>query len=736
MLDLNKLNPIQKEAVEITDGPLLILAGAGSGKTRVITYRIAYLVEQKKVSPSQIIAVTFTNKAAHEMKERIIKLIDYKAKGIWISTFHSASIRILRNHTDLLGFNRNFVIYADYEQDKILKEILMRLNLSEKDMPPFRLKSYISRAKNDLITADEYYKLNQNDYYTEKIGKVYLSYQQKLKENNAMDFDDLIMNTVLLLKNNTNIRDYYQELFRYILVDEYQDTNIAQYNLLRLLADKNKNICVVGDDDQSIYQWRGANINNILNFEHDFPGAKIIRMEQNYRSTSTILKAANNVIKHNKMRKGKKLWTENEEGEKIIHFMVDNEIAESRFVAETISNSTKDGNKKLSDFAIFYRTHAQSRILEDGLREKNIPYKIIGGIRFYDRKEIKDVMAYLSVICNTSDSINLQRIINIPKRGIGPATLLQINVFAEINKLSLFDALKRVNEIDGLSPRIKKTISEFISLIEEYIQLKDTTFASALIKSLLDRINYYKGFEDEEDGEARIQNVQELISAAYEYEESSSNGLLPEFLEKISLAANIDNLNNENSDYVVLMTLHNAKGLEFPMVFIVGIEEGIFPHSNSLFDENEMEEERRLCYVGITRAREKLFLITAEVRTLYGSMKFNPPSRFLREIPLELIANFSSADNNAENTSYIKNSKNTPPDNFAISDETPEQEVFNNKNKLKTTFKVGQLVRHKKWGVGKIKNIYGKDENTKIELVFKNFGEKKLALEYAELETV
>ncbi|MBI5417266.1 UvrD-helicase domain-containing protein [Candidatus Poribacteria bacterium] len=727
MLNLDKLNTIQRNAVEIIQGPLLILAGAGSGKTRVITYRIVHLMEEYKINSNRILAVTFTNKAAQEMKARVISLLDGKNDCPLVSTFHSLCVRLLRSAAETVGYKQNFVIYSDYEQDKLVKEIYKKINIDDKFLPLSRVMAKISRAKNDLINAEEFSKKNIGDIYLEKIGEIYIQYQKKLKENNAMDFDDLIMLTVIALEKNENIRNYYQDRFQYIMVDEYQDTNMAQYRLLKILSEKHKNICVVGDDDQSIYEWRGANIANILNFEKDFHGAKIIRMEQNYRSTKTILEAANAVIQNNKMRKGKRLWTGNADGSKIVHFLGQNEIDEARFVAKTIIQFTKEKNKKWGDFAVFYRTHAQSRIIEDSLRNENMPYAIIGGIKFYDRKEIKDILAYLKVISNSDDSISLKRIVNIPRRGIGDTTLDYIDDFANKNSISLFDAMKRAFEIDAISQRAKKTISGFIAMMENYINVKDKTPVSSLLNSLIGEIQYIEEIQNEEDAEARIQNIQELVSAAMEYEDSAPPGLLEGFLEKVSLVASIDNLPSDSSGQVVLMTLHNAKGLEFPVVFIVGLEDGIFPHGRSFIDDREMEEERRLCYVGITRAEEHLYLCSTERRTIYGSETRNPPSRFLEEIPSEFISSSllsARSDNNTDDDDNSESySKNIQAKEVSYIEETPEQ----------NNFKIGQRIYHKTWGEGIIKNIYGEDAEVKALLYFNKFGLKKILLRYAKL---
>lgn len=635
---IEKLNKEQAEAVLHTEGPVLILAGAGSGKTRVLTYRIAYLIEEKSVYPSNILAITFTNKAAREMKDRVQKLIG-NVDNMWISTFHSACVRILRKNVESLrDYKKNFVIYDSKDQESLVKECLKELNLNEKNFPFRAVSAEISKAKDMLMTPDKYYDRNMHDIKKRKLAEIYKLYQKKLQKNNALDFDDILYKTVELLELNPDILQYYQNKFRYIMIDEYQDTNFCQYTLVRMLAKQHRNLCVVGDDDQSIYSWRGADIGNILNFEKDFPGAKVVKLEQNYRSTQVILDAANSVIKNNFARKNKHLWTENGEGRSIIFHNAMDEWGEANFILDEVERLVSEENRELGDFAILYRTNAQSRVLEEACMSHGIPYKIVGGFKFYDRKEVKDIIAYLRVIQNPDEDLSLKRIINIPKRGIGNTTLDAIIRHAAASGDSIFGALLEIDSIDGVSTKAKKGIKDFVRIMTELMGMAETEDVSKLLKAALDRTGYMEELKKDMDEEAqtRYENVGELLSATMEFEEKNENANLQNFLEQMALMSDIDTV-EEGKSALIMMTLHSAKGLEYPFVFISGMEEGVFPSQRSYFEEKQMEEERRLMYVGITRAEERLYLTAAFERTMFGSTTYNTVSQFVREIPKDLL---------------------------------------------------------------------------------------------------
>ncbi len=635
---IEKLNKEQREAVLHTEGPLLILAGAGSGKTRVLTYRMAYLIEEKSVYPSNILAITFTNKAAREMKERVQKLIGC-ADNMWISTFHSACVRILRKNVESLrDYKKNFVIYDSKDQETLVKECLKELNLNEKNFPFRAVSAEISKAKDMLLTPDKFYDRNMHDIKKRKLADIYRLYQKKLQKNNAMDFDDILYKTVELLELNPDILQYYQNKFKYIMVDEYQDTNFCQYTLVRFLAKQHKNLCVVGDDDQSIYSWRGADIGNILNFEKDFPGAKVVKLEQNYRSTQVILDAANTVIKNNFARKNKKLWTENGEGRPIIFCNAMDEWGEANFIMDEIERTMAEENRELGDFAILYRTNAQSRVLEEACMSHGLPYKIVGGFKFYDRKEVKDIIAYMRLIQNPEEDLSLKRIINSPKRGIGNTTLNAITEYARTTGDSMFGALLEVDRIDGVSTKAKKGIKEFVRIMSDLMAIAETEKVSKLVKEVLERTGYLKELEKDgdEESQTRAENIKELLSATLEFEAKNENATLPDFLEQMALMADIDTV-EDGKGSIIMMTLHSAKGLEYPIVFISGMEEGVFPSQRSYFEEKQMEEERRLMYVGITRAEQRLYLTAAFERTLFGNTTYNTVSQFVREIPKELL---------------------------------------------------------------------------------------------------
>ena len=656
-MDFTKgLNDRQKEAVLHTEGPLLVLAGAGSGKTRVLTHRIAHLVENKGVKPWSILAITFTNKAAKEMKERIGNLIPPDAvEEMWVSTFHSMCVRILRRYGDRLGYSRYFTIYDTADQKALIKEALKAVDLSEKNFPVGTVMGAISGKKNQLETPDLVEINAGSDYREKQIAKVYAYYQKRLKENNAMDFDDLLVNTYLLFRDHIDVLDYYQNKFQYILVDEYQDTNGAQYKLVEMLAQKNQNLCVVGDDDQSIYGWRGADISNILGFEKDFKKATVIKLEQNYRSTKNILDAANSVVAHNKSRKAKSLWTDSGEGEDISIVPTVNEYKEAETIANCIVHDIENGERDYKDYAILYRTNAQSRVLEEKLITAAIPYRLLGGVRFYERKEIKDLISYLKVICNGKDDIALKRIINVPKRGIGAASISSISEYAERNNMDFIEAAKLCKEMGILGAGPSQKVLGFTSLIEDLEELARENDVQALLEEILERTDYrnYIRISEGDTAEERLANIDQLVAKTMEYMKEAENPDLGEFLEEVALVADVDNY-DENSNSVVLMTLHSAKGLEFPVVFMPGVEEGLFPSYMSLTEgEDKLEEERRLCYVGITRAREKLYILYADQRTMFGRTQYSSPSRFINELPTS-VTNLKRLDGSrVERTPFV-----------------------------------------------------------------------------------
>ena len=639
---LEGLNDKQYEAVVNTEGPCLVIAGAGSGKTKVLTHKIAYLIGEKDVKPWDIIAITFTNKAANEMKERIAGLVGDSAKDIWMGTFHSICVRILRRFIDRIGFDTSFIIFDTSDQRTLVKNCLKDLAIDDKMFTDRAVLSEISNAKNDMLEPSSYQAKAVGDFRKEKIAEVYELYQKRLKENNAIDFDDIINYAIKILVENPDILEYYSNKFKYVLVDEYQDTNKAQFTLITLFASKHGNITVVGDNDQGIYSFRGADITNILNFEKDFPGTKIIKLEQNYRCTGNILKAANAVIKNNEVKYKKELWTQNEEGNLPRVYQAENEYDEGTYIVEQIEHLKREEYYKYSDFAVLYRMNTQSRAIEDILRRENIPYKIVGGLKFYERKEIKDIIAYLRLIQNSSDNLSLRRIINEPKRGIGKTSLDKIEQIAIQEEKSMYEVIKNA-ESYGLN-RVYLNSREFINAIEELKQEKEKLSISELIKETLKKTGYTKALEDENSIEAenRIENLNEFLTVAIEFEEEEAENTLSEFLEGITLSSDIDNL-EEQEESVTLMTLHSAKGLEFPVVFLVGMEEGIFPGYKSISEPKELEEERRLCYVGITRAKEYLFLTCSKQRTIFGSTSYNQTSRFLKEIPEELLEGYEEA---------------------------------------------------------------------------------------------
>ena len=634
-MDLSMLNPQQRRAAETLEGPVLILAGAGSGKTRALTCRVANLMDHG-VPAWNILALTFTNKAAKEMKERIAALVGPEAEDAWISTFHSTCARILRRDIEKLGYTRSFVIYDDDDQKSVLKEILKRMNIDEKVLPVRELSAKISDAKNSLLSPNEWFADSEKDYRCQRIHDVMTEYETRLRANNALDFDDLLVKTLYLLAEHPPVLESYRRRFRYVMVDEYQDTNFAQYKLIQLLTAESRNLCVVGDDDQSIYGWRGADIRNILDFEKDYPDATVIKLEQNYRSTANILDAANQVIAHNTGRKEKRLWTERGEGEPIRLYASGDERDEAAWVANNIRQLNRKG-RSYGDMAILYRTNAQSRVLEDMLMRSNVPYKVFGGQKFYDRKEVRDVLAYLRVIVNPSDDVSLRRIINVPKRAIGDTTVQELVNHAMENEMPLYSALSDIPESLGSRPR--KSVTDFFMLMTLLMAMKEAMPVDAFVSMLIEKTSLMEQYkkEDTDEARARVENIQEFLGAVTEYCKSSENPTLEEYLENVALVTDLDQAEDQGRGYVTLMTLHSAKGLEFPVVFMVGLEEGIFPSSRSLMDEDRMEEERRLCYVGITRAQRILYITRAKRRMLYNQISMNPPSRFLDEIPSRLL---------------------------------------------------------------------------------------------------
>lgn len=729
---LSGLNPEQQEAVKTTDGPLLIMAGAGSGKTRVLTHRVAYLMVEKGINPYNILAITFTNKAAREMKDRIGKIMGGVAEEVWISTFHSMCVRILRRDIDRIGINRNFTILDPTDQQSVIKGILKDKNIDPKKFEPRAILGTISSAKNELVTPEEYSKL-VGGYYEQVVSDVYEEYQRRLRKNQALDFDDLIMMTIHLFQRVPESLEYYQRKFQYIHVDEYQDTNKAQYMLVKMLASRFQNICVVGDSDQSIYRWRGADIANILSFEKDYPRAKVIMLEQNYRSTKRILHAANEVIKNNANRKPKKLWTENVEGQKISYYRADSEQSEAQFVAGKIKEMVDSGERKLSDIAILYRTNAQSRVMEEVLLKSNIDYHIVGGIKFYDRKEIKDILAYLRLVANPDDDISLQRVINVPKRGIGSTSFDKIARYAADNDISIYTALKEIDFI-GLSPKIAKAAYEFYELIKNYTQMQDYLSITELVDEILDKSGYREMLQAEKSLEAqsRLENIDEFLSVTKNFEEGSEDKSLVAFLTDLALVADIDRLDEkeeDNNDAIVLMTLHSAKGLEFPVVFLIGLEEGVFPHSRSLMEEAEMEEERRLAYVGITRAEQDLFITNAAMRTLFGRTNMNPVSRFINEIPEDLLDVLHKEVKQKANPFGSQPIKSVSrPVARPIPSSTGANEL---------EWKVGDKAEHKKWGIGTVVSVKGKDKSIELDIAFPSpIGIKRLLAEFAPIQKV
>ncbi|GAA0132939.1 DNA helicase PcrA [Bacillus velezensis] len=729
---LSGLNPVQQEAVKTTDGPLLLMAGAGSGKTRVLTHRIAYLMAEKHVAPWNILAITFTNKAAREMKERVESILGPGADEIWISTFHSMCVRILRRDIDRIGINRNFSILDTADQLSVIKGILKERNIDPKKFDPRSILGSISSAKNELIEPEEFAK-TAGGYYDQVTSDVYTDYQKKLLKNQSLDFDDLIMTTIKLFDRVPEVLEFYQRKFQYIHVDEYQDTNRAQYLLVKQLAARLENICVVGDSDQSIYRWRGADIANILSFEKDYPSANVILLEQNYRSTKRILQAANEVIKNNSNRKPKNLWTENDEGIKLSYYSGDNEFGEGQFVAGKIYELHSSGRRKLSDIAILYRTNAQSRVIEETLLKSGLNYNIVGGTKFYDRKEIKDILAYLRLVSNPDDDISFTRIVNVPKRGVGATSLEKIASYAAMNGMSMFQAIKQVDFI-GVSAKAANALDGFGAMIENLTNMQDYLSITELTEEILEKTEYREMLKAEKSIEAqsRLENIDEFLSVTKNFEQKSEDKSLVAFLTDLALIADIDQLDQKEEesggkDAVTLMTLHAAKGLEFPVVFLMGMEEGVFPHSRSLMEEAEMEEERRLAYVGITRAEEELYLTNAKMRTLFGRTNMNPESRFIREIPGDLLENL-----NEKKTSRMQPGRIVQPKRGPVSRPVS---YANKTGGDSLSWAVGDKAGHKKWGTGTVVSVKGEGESTELDIAFPSpVGVKRLLAAFAPIE--
>ena len=766
------LNPMQKQAVEHMEGPLLIMAGAGSGKTKVLTCRIANLLAHG-VAPYRILAITFTNKAATEMKERAERMIGAAAKDVWLSTFHSFCARFLRREIEATElYKKNFVIYDTSDSQAVIKDALKQLELDEKQYTPGSILNAISNAKNQLQGPRTFRKL-ADGFFQQKVADVYDIYQKKLRDNNALDFDDLLMVSVTLLEENEDIREKYQRRFQYILVDEYQDTNGAQYQLTKILAAGHRNLCVVGDADQSIYGWRGADIRNIMDFENDYPDATTIKLEQNYRSTKTILAAANAVIEHNTERKKKALWTENPEGEKVTTYQATDERDEAHFIATTMMKQKTIFNADYGDMAVLYRTNAQSRILEEGLMAAHIPYTMVGGLKFYDRKEIKDIVAYLRVIFNPLDDVSLLRIINVPKRGLGATSVAKLVDYAAAEELTLFDVISNPDmlaTIPGITARVKKPLELFTTFLFNTMATAGNLAMDDLIERVLDESGYKKELEEDKKPEAkdRLENLKEFVGMAKEFMKSEEQPTLENFLAQLSLVSDIDNADMED-DRVTLMTLHAAKGLEFPIVFMAGMEEGVFPHSRTLMDVSQLEEERRTCYVGITRAERKLYLTYARTRMLYGHMNANPPSRFLKEIPeeyLEQLVPRRNAYGFANANSYGAQQQHGvmafrpttsgayggaargahftgQPQSALAAMQSLAQRNVNQKPAagvirpdMNVAWRVGDKARHGKWGVGTVVSVKGEGEEVQLQIAFPGQGVKGLMQKYAPIEKV
>ena len=732
---LTGLNKEQQEAVKHTEGPLLIMAGAGSGKTRVLTHRIAYLLQEKGVAPHTVLAITFTNKAAREMKNRVQRLVGAGSQHIWMSTFHSMCVRILRRDIDRIGYNKNFTILDAGDQLTAMKQVLRNLNIDPKKFDPRAMLGQVSTAKNELVTPEAYNERVGN-YFERQVGQIYEAYQKMLRKNQSLDFDDLIMQTIHLFERVPDVLSYYQRRFQYIHVDEYQDTNHAQYMLVKLLGQRYQNVCVVGDSDQSIYKWRGADIGNILSFEKDYPNARVVLLEQNYRSTKSILEAANKVIENNPGRKPKKLWTENIDGSKINYFQGGTEREEAFFVTEKIQSLISSGKFKPHDIAILYRTNAQSRAIEDTLMKSNIAYQMVGGTKFYDRKEIKDMVAYLRLIVNPDDDLSFERVVNEPKRGIGRTSVDRLRAYAADHDISLSQAIKEV-DFTGVTPRAANALSKFDELITNFMNQQEFLSATEMVEQVLVKTGYEDMLKKEHtiESESRLENLEEFKTVTKDFEETSEEDQsLTTFLTDLALIADIDSVDEEDPDYqdkVTLMTLHAAKGLEFPVVFLVGMEENVFPHSRSMFDEAEMEEERRLAYVGITRAERELYLTHAQMRTLYGRTNMNPLSRFISEIPSELLQGMAEEKEQSFGSfsPSINATERRKPKRRARKLNTPHTTGADGQD-----WQPGDKAHHKAWGVGTVVKVQNSGDALELDIAFPApTGIKRLLAKYAPI---
>ena len=747
MSKYDTLNPMQREAVFHTEGPLLVLAGAGSGKTRVLTHRIAYLIEEKRVAPWNIMAITFTNKAAQEMRERVDRIVEFGSESVWVSTFHSSCVRILRRFIDRIGYENNFTIYDTDDQKSVMKSVIKKLQLDTRMYKERSLLSAVSSAKNEMISPEQFEQDAGLEWNKKRIAQAYYEYQAELKKNNALDFDDLLVKTVELFQKCPDVLEYYQDKFRYLMVDEYQDTNTVQFKFISLLAARYRNLCVVGDDDQSIYKFRGANIGNILGFEEVFPDAKVIKLEQNYRSTQNILNAANEVIAHNFGRKEKRLWTENEKGDKVDFRQFQNGFEEAEYVAGEISKMVRFGEGHYGDVAVLYRTNAQSRLFEEKLLLANIPYKLVGGVNFYARREIKDLLAYLKTIDNAQDDLAVQRIINVPKRGIGATTIGKVMNHAAEQEINFYDALLEVQYIPGMSRSLAK-IESFTNFIQRLRAESEFYSVKELLEHIIEETGYVKELEaeDTDEARARIENIDEFISKIVTYEEENEEPTLSGFLQEVALVADIDSV-EDGSDYVLLMTLHSAKGLEFPYVYLAGMEDGVFPSYMTITsdDHEELEEERRLCYVGITRAKKHLTMTSAQQRMIRGETQYNKVSRFVREIPRELVnlgrqnefgiserrSRLTMEDGFGSAFSSVSEKKSTFSGNTSF---IPRQFTVTKADTLDYT--VGDIVRHVKFGVGEVTDIVDGKKDYEVTVNFDQAGVKKMFASFAKLKKV
>ncbi|WP_407857300.1 DNA helicase PcrA [Enterococcus hailinensis] len=739
------LNPKQKEAVLHTEGPLLIMAGAGSGKTRVLTHRIAYLIEEKNVNPWNILAITFTNKAAREMKERVNGILGQGGEDVWVSTFHSMCVRILRRDVDAIGYDRNFTILDGSDQLTLMKRILKDLNIDPKKYDPRSILGSISNAKNELLTPETYAE-RQGSFFEEIVARCYDAYQKALRNNQSMDFDDLIMNTIRLFEENENVLTYYQNKFHYLHVDEYQDTNHAQYTLVNMLAARFRNLCVVGDADQSIYGWRGADMQNILDFEKDYNDAVVILLEQNYRSTKSILDAANQVIKNNSNRRDKNLWTDNQAGDQITYYRADSERDEAQFIVSRIKEEIQANNRSYNDFAVLYRTNAQSRVIEDTLVKSNVPYTMVGGHKFYDRKEIKDIIAYLNIINNPRDGVSFERIINTPKRGIGAASVEKLRNFAQMHDWSMVEAAQNV-DLANISGKAGRMIGEFGAMITQFQEMIAYLPVTDLVDQVLERTGYLDELKNQRtlEAESRLENLEEFRSVTQEFDkrnaaQTEEDTEAPEeklavFLNDLALVSDLDDYQEESAQ-VTLMTLHAAKGLEFPIVFLIGMEEKIFPLSRSLMEESELEEERRLAYVGITRAEESLYLTNAFSRTLYGKTQYNQPSRFVAEIDESLL---NPIGIQPQQKAAVFNSTNSYQNTMKAKYQHATREPMTNKTASggeNENWNPGDKVQHKKWGTGTVVKVSGSSKDVELDIAFPQQGVKRLLAAFAPIEKI